>query len=53
MGAVLGRGRAGVRSTRRCGVCLTAVHGIVEGMILENLGVSDGGNRPCQSGNLD
>ena len=39
MGAVRGGGRAGVRSMRRCGVCLTAVQGRVEAVGLEKTGV--------------
>ncbi len=39
VGAVRGRGRAGVRSMRRCGVCFVVVHGRVEAVGLENAGV--------------
>ena len=45
MGAVRGRGRAGVRSMRRCGVCCVVVHGRVEAVDLEKIGVvNDGGS---------
>ena len=53
MGAVLGRGKTGVRSMRRCGVCFVAVHGRVEAVGLENLGVLNDGSRSGQSGTLD
>ena len=39
VGAVRGRGRAGVRSMRRCGVCFVVVHGRVEAVGLEKAGV--------------
>lgn len=42
-GAVCGRGRAGVRSMRRCGVCLVAVQGRVEAAgCREKIGVLHG-----------
>ena len=53
MGAVRGRGRAGVRSMRRCGVCLVVVHGRVEAVGLGYLGGLQDGSRSGQSGALD
>lgn len=44
MGAVRGRGKAGVRSMRRCGVCFVVVHGRVVAVGLENAGVLSGGS---------
>lgn len=53
VGAVRGRGRAGVRSMRRWGVPLVAVHGRVEAVGPENPGVPKGGSRPGQSGTFE
>ena len=53
VGAVRGRGTAGVRSMRRCGVCFVVVHGRVEVAGFENTGVPSGGSCSAQSRILD
>ena len=49
VGAVRGRGKAGVRSMRRCGVCFVVVHGRVEASGLEIIGVLNVGSRSVHS----